>query len=66
MAQTQAANAATRLHPVEWASGAAAGVAAAIAASTASTTAQLVQECVVGSGLCRVQQHVAKMSPLEW
>jgi hypothetical protein len=67
MAQTFIANEATRMHPVEYASGVAAGVAASmLAAGDASTTAELVTMCL-GSQYCELQERISKgFSPLEW
>ena len=62
MAQTFFANAATRLHPEEWASGAAAGVAAALMVDKgwASTQAALDNIAIVQAALA------ASGAPLEW
>ena len=65
MAQTQAANAATRLHPVEWASGTAAGVLAVAALDAA--VSDLVAACVASDEqLCDVQRRVARLAPIDW
>ena len=65
MAQTQAANAATRLHPVEWASGTAAGVLAVAALDT--PVPALVEACTASyEQLCDVQRRVARLAPIDW
>lgn len=67
MAQTQAANAATRLHPVEWSTGVAAGVAAAHAVSRGVTSSELVRECMASTFFyCHLQRAIAAMAPIEW
>ena len=67
MAQTQAANAATRLHPVEWSSGVAAGVAAAHAVVRGVTSAELVHECMASTVFyCHLQRAISAMAPIEW
>jgi len=67
MAQTTSANSATRLHPVEWASGAAAGASAAyMLAMGFNNTAQVVSECL-GPNYCRLQELIAAFhAPIEW
>jgi len=65
MAQTQAANAATRLHPVEWASGTAAGVLAVAALD--ATVPELIEACTASDDeLCDVQRRVARLAPIDW
>ena len=67
MAQTQAANAGTRLQPVEWAMGVAAGVAAAHAVARGVGSARLVAECLASvESYCGVQQGVADLAALWW
>jgi ATP-dependent protease ClpP protease subunit len=60
MAQTFLANSATRLHPIEWASGVAAGVAAADMARHRSTSRQLLER------IDELQEKIAAQTPIEW
>ena len=66
MAQTNAANAATRLHPVEWVSGTAAGIFASALRSRHATTEDLVQECSSSTSHCALQEKISSISPLDW
>jgi len=61
MAQTFHANAATRLHPIEWASGLAAGVAATVMAEDNYTS-----DIIYRHHMKSVQNMIEKYSPLEW
>lgn len=60
MAQSFLANAATRLHPIEWSTGTAAGVAAADMARTHRTTAEELEHVEELQGLVR------EKTPIEW
>eukprot|EP00940_MAST-03C_sp_MAST-3C-sp2_P002834 g2834.t1 len=68
MAQTNAANAATRLHPEEWVTGTAAGIfASEILRRNFSSTRPVVEECMKSAELdCPLQMRLEKISPLEW
>lgn len=69
MAQSFVANAATRLHPVEWSTGAAAGVAAALMASGSVGGAQPSTADVLASNALLAQLRDAissRHAPLEW
>ena len=78
MAQTNAANAATRLHPVEWVSGTAAGMLAVEMRGSAyrsgggeggaaPSTAKVVESCVRDPvALCPLQQKIRNLMPLDW
>jgi hypothetical protein len=60
MAQSFAANAATRLHPIEWSTGTASGVAAAHMAKTGRSTREVLDH--VGE----LQALVREKTPIEW
>lgn len=60
MAQSFLANAATRLHPIEWSSGTAAGVAAADMARNGRNSRQELEQ------IERLQALVRKKTPTEW
>ena len=60
MAQTFLANAATRLHPIEWSSGTACGVVAADLAASGATTAQACDDFE------RLRRKVARHTPVDW
>jgi hypothetical protein len=60
MAQSFLANAATRLHPIEWSSGTAAGVAAADMARSGRTSRQELAE------VAALQALVRKQTPIDW
>ncbi|HEX6963864.1 MAG TPA: FAD-dependent oxidoreductase [Lacipirellula sp.] len=60
MAQSFLANSATRLHPIEWSSGAAGGVAAAAMAKSQITSRQLDER--VGE----LQEQVRRYTPIDW
>ncbi|KAH3743989.1 FAD-dependent oxidoreductase [Pelomyxa schiedti] len=64
MAQTFLVNAATRLHPIEWSSGAAAGAAAGFMASNNIQSTASVWD--TPSLLAGVQQTAAKYTPSSW
>ena len=66
MAQSFSANAATRLHPIEWASGVAAGAAAALMATNASlrTTDRVYERGL--PALRRLLRSAAIDQPLDW
>ena len=66
MAQSFSANAATRLHPIEWASGVAAGAAAALMATNASlrSTDRLYESGL--PALRRLLRSAAIDQPLDW
>ncbi|GMI09523.1 hypothetical protein TrVE_jg10391 [Triparma verrucosa] len=64
MAQSNAANAATRLHPMEWVVGTAAGILASEVLERGEVKA-IVKECM-GEELCDVQKRVGEISPLDW
>lgn len=62
MAQTFKANAATRLHPVEWTTGLAAGVAAALMSThSIPTTTQLYE-----NNIKLLQETISTQAPLQW
>eukprot|EP00466_Bigelowiella_natans_P004567 jgi/Bigna1/142008/aug1.66_g16716 len=67
MAQTNAANAGTRLHPVEWASGTAAGIMAALMLRGGEllSAADVVESCL-GDDLCPLQKEIQKVAPIDW
>lgn len=60
MAQTFLANSATRLHPIEWSSGAACGVVAADLAKRNGTTREACDDYK------RIRDTVARYTPIEW
>lgn len=60
MAQTFMANSATRLHPIEWSTGAAAGVTAAYMAKEAKSSAQALAEVEL------IQERVREYTPIDW
>jgi len=60
MAQTFLANAAVRLHPIEWSSGVAAGVVAADLADSGGTTAEACADYE------RLRELIAPHTPVEW
>ena len=60
MAQSFMANAATRLHPIEWSTGTAAGVAAADMARNGRTSREEL------AGIAELQTLVRKKTPIEW
>lgn len=60
MAQSFAANSATRLHPVEWSSGTAAGVAAAYMARTGRTASEALD------AIDEVRLLIAERTPVDW
>jgi hypothetical protein len=60
MSQSFLANSATRLHPIEWSTGAASGVAAAMMARDASSSRQLLEH------IDRLQQRVRRYTPIDW
>jgi hypothetical protein len=60
MAQSYLANSATRLHPIEWSTGAAAGAAAAYMARTGKTSREAYE------AIEEVQTHVKKYTPIDW
>lgn len=60
MAQSFMANAATRLHPIEWSTGTAAGVSAAMMAESGLSTAELLERVV------ELQSRVRARTPTEW
>jgi hypothetical protein len=60
MAQSFAANSATRLHPIEWSTGTAAGVAAAYMARTGKTSRQAYE------AIDEVQDLVREKTPIDW
>ena len=68
MAQTNAANAATRLHPVEWSSGTSSGVFAAFLLQNNVSIAGVVQDCTDSSAdYCSLQKNVLEYgNPIEW
>ena len=61
MAQTFMANAATRLHPVEWVSGIAGGIAATMMSKENLTSTQLYNTWIT-----TLQEIVSKTSPIGW
>lgn len=61
MAQSFLVNAATRLHPVEWASGTAAGVAAAFMISRDLESTRQVLPLIA-----QLQSRVAAYTPIRW
>lgn len=71
MAQTNAANAATRFQPVEWSSGTASGVFASFLLNERMkgnniSIAGVCSECQADEGLCALQTRVAEYNPLDW
>ena len=60
MAQSFAANSATRLHPIEWSTGAAAGVAAAYMARTGKTASEAY------ASLDELRPLIAEKTPVDW
>lgn len=60
MAQSFLANSATRLHPIEWSTGAAAGVAAAHMAKAGKTSRQAYES------ITEIQALVRKHTPIDW
>lgn len=60
MAQTFLANAATRLQPIEWSSGAACGVVAADLAASGATTAEACEDYE------RLRTKIAPHTPVDW
>ena len=60
MAQSFMANAATRLHPIEWSTGTAAGVSAAMMAESGISTAELLERVV------ELQTRIRPRTPTEW
>jgi hypothetical protein len=61
MAQTFHANAATRLHPVEWVSGLAAGIAANIMVQKNLSTSEIYQ-----SHISELQERIKLYGPIDW
>ena len=68
MAQTNAANAATRLHPVEWSSGTSSGIFAAFLLENDISTSKVVEECTESDATyCSLQDKIVKYgNPIEW
>jgi hypothetical protein len=60
MSQSFQANAATRLHPIEWSTGTAAGVAAAVMAKESLTSRQMYGD------IHRLQSTVGVFTPIDW
>lgn len=60
IAQTFLANAATRLHPIEWSTGVAAGVVAADLAASGQSTAEACQD------YDRLRERVSGHTPVDW
>jgi hypothetical protein len=60
MAQSFLANAATRLHPIEWSTGTAAGTAAAFMARTGRTSRQTLDH------ITELQELVRGRTPIDW
>ncbi|MEQ8847724.1 FAD-dependent oxidoreductase [Botrimarina sp.] len=60
IAQTFLANAATRLHPIEWSTGTAAGVIAADLADSGATTPEACAD------YARLRKKVAEHTPVDW
>lgn len=60
MAQTFMANSATRLHPIEWSTGAAAGAAAAYLSQNDMTTGEGLED------IQEIQETVSRHTPIDW
>ena len=60
MAQSFLANAATRLHPIEWSTGTAAGVAAAAMSRNGWTSRQAFEQ------IAEIQALVREKTPIDW
>jgi hypothetical protein len=60
MAQSFMANSATRLHPIEWASGTAAGIAAALMARRNWTSTEALEH------ISELQAAIAPKTPIDW
>ena len=67
MSQTNAANAATRLHPVEFSSGTSSGAFAAYMIQNGiETTEDVCSDCNAKSEYCKLQEIINKYQPIEW
>lgn len=67
MSQTNAANAATRLHPVEFSSGTSAGVFAAyMVKNNIKSSKDVCSDCNAGTDYCDLQKTINNYQPMEW
>ena len=66
MSQTNAANAATRLHPVEFSSGTAGGIFASyMIKNNLESTGDVCENCS-NDEYCELQNLIQKYQPIEW